>query len=89
MGLAGAIRTRTDIGDGAGILIEIPHSFFARECSKLGFNLPEPGRYGVGMMFLPVEPQQRLTCEGMVEQIAAERGTEGAGLARHAGAMGT
>ncbi len=66
-------NTGLDIGDGAGILIEIPHSFFQRECAKLGFNLPEPGRYGVGMMFLPVEPQQRRTCEGIVEQIATER----------------
>jgi glutamate synthase (NADPH) large chain len=66
-------NTGLDIGDGAGILIEIPHTFFQRECAKLGFYLPEPGRYGVGMMFLPVEPQQRRTCEGIVEQIATER----------------
>ena len=39
-----------------------------------GFTLPEPGDYGVGMMFLPVEPQQRLMCEGIVERIAREEG---------------
>src|SRR5271163_2811514 len=61
-------------GDGAGILIQIPHEFFARECSALGFSLPEPGNYGVGMMFLPVEPQQRLLCEGIVERIARQEG---------------
>ncbi len=53
--------------------------------SKLGFRLPEPGSYGVGMMFLPVEPQQRLLCEGIVERIAREEGLDGSRLARHAG----
>src|SRR5262249_45505467 len=63
-----------ETGDGAGVLIEIPHQFFARECAQLSFPLPEPGTYGVGMMFLPVEPQQRLVCEGIVERIATEEG---------------
>ena len=38
-------------GDGAGILVQIPHDFFRRECSVLGFELPEKGNYGVGMIF--------------------------------------
>src|SRR5579862_1393317 len=70
----GACGCDPETGDGAGILIQIPHEFFVRECSKLGFSLPEPGVYGVGMMFLPVEPQQRLICEGIVERIAREEG---------------
>jgi glutamate synthase (NADPH/NADH) large chain len=70
----GACGCDPETGDGAGILIEIPHEFFARECAQLGFPLPEPGTYGVGMMFLPVEPQQRLVCEGIVERIAQEEG---------------
>src|SRR5580658_10674695 len=41
-------------GDGAGILIQIPHDFFVRECSELGIKLPESGAYGVAMCFLPV-----------------------------------
>ena len=45
-----------------------------RECAALGFSLPEPGCYGVGMMFLPVEPKQRLICEGIVERVAKEEG---------------
>ncbi|MBZ5635643.1 MAG: glutamate synthase large subunit [Acidobacteriia bacterium] len=61
-------------GDGAGITIQIPHEFLSRECSALGFSLSEPGTYGVGMMFLPVEPKQRLICEGIVERIAKEEG---------------
>jgi glutamate synthase (NADPH) large chain len=70
----GACGCDPETGDGAGILIQIPHEFFARECSEIGFSLPEPGEYGVGMMFLPVEPQQRLMCEGIVERIAREEG---------------
>jgi glutamate synthase domain-containing protein 2/glutamate synthase domain-containing protein 1/glutamate synthase domain-containing protein 3 len=70
----GACGCDPETGDGAGILIEIPHEFFARECTKLGFTLPEPGQYGVGMMFLPVEPKQMLTCQGIVERIAVEEG---------------
>ncbi len=61
-------------GDGAGILIQIPHALFERECSKLGFPLPAPGEYGVGMVFLPVERHQRLICEGILEGIAREEG---------------
>src|SRR5579862_6212832 len=70
----GACGCDPETGDGAGILIQIPHEFFVRECHEIGFSLPEPGVYGVGMMFLPVEPQQRLMCEGIVERIAREEG---------------
>ena len=72
----GACGCDPETGDGAGILIQIPHEFFVRECGKLGFALPEPGSYGVGMMFLPVEHAQRLLCEGIVERIAREQGLE-------------
>ena len=41
---------------------------------QLGFNLPEPGDYGVGMTFLPVEKHQRLQCEGILERIVREEG---------------
>jgi len=61
-------------GDGAGALIQIPHAFFERECARLGFTLPLPGEYGVGMTFLPVERHQRLLCEGIIERIAQEEG---------------
>ena len=70
----GACGCDPETGDGAGILIQIPHEFFAAECAKLGFTLPDPGQYAVGMMFLPVEPQQRLLCEGIVERIVREEG---------------
>jgi len=70
----GACGCDPETGDGAGVLIQIPHEFFARECSRLGFNLPGPSAYGVGMTFLPVEKHQRLQCEGILERILREEG---------------
>src|SRR6266853_1610802 len=45
----GACGCDPETGDGAGVLIQIPHKFFARECATLGFELPGPGDYAVGM----------------------------------------
>ena len=70
----GACGCDPETGDGAGILIQIPHQFFSRECAKLGFTLPPAGAYGIGMVFLPVERQQRLLAEGILERIAREEG---------------
>src|SRR5215472_12628618 len=70
----GACGCDPETGDGAGVLIQIPHKFFARECGKLGFTLPEPGTYGVGMTFLPVEKHPRLQYEGILERIIREEG---------------
>jgi glutamate synthase (NADPH/NADH) large chain len=70
----GACGCDPETGDGAGILLQIPHQFFARECAKLGFALPLPGAYGVGMTFLPVEKHERLQCEGILERIVREEG---------------
>ncbi len=70
----GACGCDPETGDGAGILIQIPHAFFARQCGELGMQLPEPGAYGVAMCFLPVEKHVRLQCEGILERIAQEEG---------------
>ncbi len=70
----GASGCDAETGDGAGILIQIPHSFFAREVVSCGFTLPEAGEYAVAMCFLPVERQQRLVCEGLLERISREEG---------------
>lgn len=70
----GACGCDPDTGDGAGILIQIPHKFFVKESAKLGFSLPAEGEYGVGMCFLPVQRQQRLVCKGILERIAEEEG---------------
>ena len=70
----GACGCDPETGDGAGILIQIPHEFFVREAASLGFTLPASGEYGVGMVFLPVERQQRLQIEGILERIIREEG---------------
>ena len=70
----GACGCDPETGDGAGVLIQIPHKFFARECASLGFTLPPAGEYGVGMTFLPVERHQRLQSEGILERIVREEG---------------
>ncbi|WP_276354008.1 glutamate synthase large subunit [Cohnella caldifontis] len=61
-------------GDGAGILLQIPHKFFSRETAKLGFSLPESGAYAVGMVFLPQDEAVRRKHEEIFETIAAEEG---------------
>src|SRR6266436_2916830 len=70
----GACGCDPETGDGAGVTIQIPHKFFARECSRLGFTLPPAGVYGIAMTFLPVEKRQRLLCEGILERISREEG---------------
>jgi glutamate synthase (NADPH) large chain len=70
----GACGCDPETGDGAGVLIQIPHEFFAHACAKIGFSLPNPGEYGVGMVFLPIERHERLICEGILERIVREEG---------------
>jgi glutamate synthase (NADPH) large chain len=70
----GACGCDAETGDGAGLLIQIPHQFFARECAELGFRLPGPGEYAVGIIFFPVEKPERLKCEGVLERVAREEG---------------
>ena len=70
----GAAGCDPETGDGAGILIQVPHVFFARECGELGIQLPGPGAYGVAMVFLPVDKHSRLQCEGVFERIAQAKG---------------
>jgi glutamate synthase (NADPH/NADH) large chain len=64
------------LGDGAGILIQLPDAFLRAECERLKFELPQQGDYGVGMVFLPRNPQSRSACEKLVEQIIAEEGQQ-------------
>jgi glutamate synthase (NADPH/NADH) large chain len=70
----GACGCDPKTGDGAGILIQIPHAFFDLESARMGFSLPAPGEYGVGMVFLPVDLHDRLLCEGIIEKITREEG---------------
>jgi glutamate synthase (NADPH) large chain len=63
----GAAGSDPESGDGAGILLQIPHRFLAEECLKEGLLLPPPGDYAVGMVFLPHDDERRLECERLVE----------------------
>jgi glutamate synthase (ferredoxin) len=68
----GASGAEENTGDGAGILTQLPHEFFAKECAKLRIRLPAPGEYAVGMLFLPVETALRKRCETVFERVAGE-----------------
>ncbi len=70
----GAVGADPKAGDGAGILIQIPDAFLRAECADLGFDLPEPGAYGVGMLFLPRDDAARRICEAHLEKVVAEQG---------------
>ena len=70
----GAVGADPLAGDGAGMLVQIPHEFFAAEAGRLGFSLPEPGVYGVGQLFMPHEPDARARCEAIVEEVIASEG---------------
>src|SRR5512136_1252026 len=59
----GAVGAEKDTGDGAGILLQVPHAFLRERCGKLGFALPAAGQYGVGMVFLPPGAEGRVACE--------------------------
>ncbi len=70
----GACGCEENTGDGAGILIQIPHTFFQDACAGLGFHLTDPVEYGVGMIFLPDDRKQRRQFEKILEQIIAQEG---------------
>jgi glutamate synthase (ferredoxin) len=70
----GACGAEAETGDGAGVLLQLPHPFLARESARLGIRLPEPGRYGVGMVFLPRDPAARRECEAVFSRVAADEG---------------
>lgn len=61
-------------GDGAGILLQIPHVFLTKECEAIGISLPNVGDYGVGMLFLSPDEQVRKQNEEQFEQIVREEG---------------
>lgn len=72
----GATGADPNTGDGAGILIQIPHEFFSKVCDKTGIKLPKPGEYGVGTVFLPRDEAQRKKCEGLLEKTIKDEGQE-------------
>ncbi|AQR67030.1 glutamate synthase subunit alpha [Janthinobacterium sp. LM6] len=64
----GAVGADALMGDGAGILIQIPDQYYREEMAKQGVELPPPGEYGVGMVFLPKEHASRIACEQEIER---------------------
>jgi glutamate synthase domain-containing protein 2/glutamate synthase domain-containing protein 1/glutamate synthase domain-containing protein 3 len=56
-------------GDGAGMLVQLPHEFFRTACQAIQIELPPPGAYGVGMVFLPRDVHERNFCEQQLEKI--------------------
>ena len=70
----GARGTEPNTGDGAGIVIQTPHAFLQKKAERHNFSLPEQGQYGVGMVFLPPDSNQRRVIEMHFETIIASEG---------------
>ena len=70
----GAVGADPRAGDGAGILVQTPHKFFARKAAELGFKLPKPGEYAVGVLFLPHEDAWRQEVMDTYAAVAAQDG---------------
>src|SRR5215469_2648782 len=70
----GAVGCEPNTGDGAGILIQVPHEFLSAQATKLGFKLPAAGQYGIGQLFLPQDPAER---EGVKAELAKVISNEG------------
>ncbi|QJC57595.1 Ferredoxin-dependent glutamate synthase 1 [Polaromonas vacuolata] len=70
----GAVGADKLMGDGAGILIQLPDALYREDMAKQGVTLPHPGEYGVGMVFLPKEYASRLACEQALERAVRAEG---------------
>src|SRR5437868_1206950 len=70
----GACGCEANTGDGAGILLQMPHGFLLKACEAVKVRLPAAGDYGVGTVFLPTDPSERRQCEGMFEKVIREEG---------------
>src|SRR5262245_48044574 len=74
LGHRGACGCDPDSGDGAGLLVQIPDAFLRRECAARGIELPKPGRYAVGMVFLAQNPAAAARQEATFERVVAREG---------------
>ncbi len=70
----GAVGADELMGDGAGILIQLPDALFRADMAEQGVTLPPLGEYGVGMVFLPKESASRIACEQEIERAVREEG---------------
>src|SRR5450432_2269410 len=70
----GAVGCEVNTGDGAGILMQMPHGFFQKAAGQLGFKLPAPGHYGVGMLFMPKNSTERAGVKAALAEIIVGEG---------------
>ncbi|MEM6716864.1 MAG: glutamate synthase subunit alpha, partial [Cyanobacteria bacterium P01_C01_bin.147] len=70
----GAVGAEPNTGDGAGILMQLPHKFMQKVAAAEGFELPEPGQYGVGMIYASPDPQRRQESRRIFEEIVVKTG---------------
>ena len=80
----GAVGADPLMGDGAGIMVQIPHRFFVKESARLGYRLPEAGAYAVGFIFMPQDAELRMKMEKGRRQGYRGRGPDRHRLARRA-----
>ena len=69
-----AVAADACTGDGAGILLQVPHVFLRRACAFAGIPLTDAGSYGIGMVFLPSRAAARANCERLIEQTIVAEG---------------
>jgi glutamate synthase (NADPH/NADH) large chain len=70
----GAVGADPLAGDGAGMLMQLPDGFLRAEADRLGIDLPPPGQYGVGMIFLPQDEVDRIICENVIVELVIREG---------------
>ncbi|MCB1454525.1 MAG: glutamate synthase large subunit, partial [Rhizobiaceae bacterium] len=70
----GAVGADPLMGDGAGVLVQIPHEFYRQEMAQQGVELPEPGHYGVGYLFMPQDPELRAHIDEVIREVCQLEG---------------
>lgn len=66
----GACGCEENTGDGAGILLQIPHDYYKKETTKINIHLPEFGKYGTGFIYFPQDEDKRTACKQFIEKTA-------------------
>ncbi|MBF0253196.1 MAG: glutamate synthase large subunit [Candidatus Omnitrophica bacterium] len=72
----GAVGADPQTGDGAGILVQIPHEFFQKICAEEKIILPEKGKYGTGIVFMPQDKEEEKSCTKIFEKYVKEEGLQ-------------
>ncbi len=70
----GAVGADPEAGDGVGLLMQLPHEFLKKAAKKEGFSLPEPGKYGVGMFFMPKNENSQAQIKLILEKAVTDHG---------------